>query len=89
MTVIDHSVSNMVDCEDSQPRRPCLGLDISKRLASLARAVVFTDQAATVSCEVTVLHSHWSRSLQILCSDWWKLTMLVPRSMPLTRQEKP
>ena len=29
-----------------------------------------------------VLHSHWSRSLKILCSDWWKLNMLAPRSMP-------
>ena len=27
-----------------------------------------------------VEHSHWSRSLQILCSDWWNLTMLAPRS---------
>ena len=42
----------MVDCEDSQPRRLSLGLDISKRLASLGRAVEFTDQAASVSCEV-------------------------------------
>ena len=29
-----------------------------------------------------VLHSHWSRSIEILCSDWWNLTMLAPRSMP-------
>ena len=29
-----------------------------------------------------VLHSHWSRSVQILCSYWLNLTMLVPRSMP-------
>ena len=29
-----------------------------------------------------VLHSHWSRSLQILCSNWLNLTMLAPRSMP-------
>ena len=28
-----------------------------------------------------VEHSHWSRSIQILCSDWWNLTMLAPRSM--------
>ena len=27
-------------------------------------------------------HSHWSRSLQIPCPDWWNLTMLVPSSMP-------
>ena len=26
--------------------------------------------------------SHWSRSLQILCSHWWKIIMLVPRSLP-------
>ena len=41
----------MLDCEDSQARRAPLGLDISKRLQSLARAVAFTDQAASVSCE--------------------------------------
>ena len=29
-----------------------------------------------------VLHSHWSRSLEMLCSDWLNLTMLAPRSMP-------
>ena len=29
-----------------------------------------------------VEHSHWSRSLEILCSDWLNLTMLAPRSMP-------
>ena len=29
-----------------------------------------------------VEHSHWSRSVQILCSDWLNFTMLVPRSMP-------
>ena len=28
------------------------------------------------------LHSHWSRSLQILSYDWWNLTMLAPSSMP-------
>ena len=27
-------------------------------------------------------HSHWSRSVEILCSDWWSLLMLVLRSMP-------
>ena len=27
-------------------------------------------------------HSHWSRSVEILCSDRWNLTMLVPRSVP-------
>ena len=27
------------------------------------------------------LYSHWSGSVQILCSDWWNLTMLVPRFM--------
>ena len=32
--------------------------------------------------QVRMEHSHWSRSVQILCSDWWNLTMLVPRSMP-------
>ena len=32
--------------------------------------------------QTRVLHSHWSRSLEILCSDWWILTMLGPRSMP-------
>ena len=42
----------MLDCEDSQARRAPLGLDISKRLQSLARAVAFTDQAASVSCEL-------------------------------------
>ena len=26
--------------------------------------------------------SHWSRSLQILCSDWWNFTMLAQRSVP-------
>ena len=30
----------------------------------------------------TVEHSHWSRSLQKLSSDWLNLTMLTPRSMP-------
>ena len=35
-----------------------------------------------LSVQVTVLHSHWSRSLQILSSHWRKLTMLVPRSVP-------
>ena len=29
-----------------------------------------------------VMHSHWSRSVEILCSDLWNLTMLAPRSMP-------
>ena len=29
-----------------------------------------------------VLPYHWSRSLQILSSDWLNITMLVPRSMP-------
>ena len=28
-----------------------------------------------------VEHSHWSRALGILCSDWLNLTRLVPRSM--------
>ena len=28
-----------------------------------------------------VEHSHWSRSVQILCSHWLNLTMMVPRSM--------
>ena len=32
--------------------------------------------------KVRMEHSHWSRSVQILCSDWLNLTMLVPRSMP-------
>ena len=26
-----------------------------------------------------VEHSHWSRSLDILCSDWWNFTLLGPR----------
>ena len=29
-----------------------------------------------------VLHSHWSTSLEIMCSDWLNLTLLMPRSMP-------
>ena len=29
-----------------------------------------------------VEHSHWSRIIEILCSDWWNFTMLVSRSMP-------
>ena len=29
-----------------------------------------------------VEHSHWSRSVQILDSHWWNLTMLAPSSMP-------
>ena len=32
--------------------------------------------------EIRVEHYHWSRSIQILCSDWWNLAMLAPRSMP-------
>ena len=28
-----------------------------------------------------VEHSHWSRSVQILGSHWWNLTMLAPGSM--------
>ena len=33
--------------------------------------------------QVRVLNSHWSRSIQILCSDWWNLTRHVyARSMP-------
>ena len=32
--------------------------------------------------KVRVVHSHWSRSLDTLCSDWRNLTMLRPRSMP-------
>ena len=31
---------------------------------------------------VRVEHSHWSGSVEILCSDWLNLTMLAPRSMP-------
>ena len=27
-----------------------------------------------------VVHSHWSRSVEILCSDWLNLTMLAPKS---------
>ena len=58
----------MVDCEDSQPRRPILGLDISKRLSSLGRAVVFTDQAASMSCEVRPdreLERHYVRRARV------------------------
>ena len=29
-----------------------------------------------------VEHSHWSRLVEILCSHWLNLTMLLPRSMP-------
>ena len=29
-----------------------------------------------------VEHSHWSRSVEILCSDWLNFTMVVPRSVP-------
>ena len=28
------------------------------------------------------VHSHWSTDIQILCSHWWSLTRLLPRSMP-------
>ena len=33
------------------------------------------------SIEVRVGHSHWSRSVQILCSDWWNLNMLVGQGL--------
>ena len=29
-----------------------------------------------------VEHSHWSRPVRILCSDWWNFTIRVPRPMP-------
>ena len=41
-----------MDSEDCPPRRAPLGLDISKRLGSLGRAVLFTDQAASLGCEL-------------------------------------
>ena len=31
---------------------------------------------------VRVQHSHWSRPIQILCSDWWNFNMLASGSMP-------
>ena len=41
-----------------------------------------TLQDDIVSPPGRVEHSHWSRSLQIMCSHWLNLTMLAPRSMP-------
>ena len=36
-----------------------------------------------------VEHSHWSRSVQILCSHWLNLTMQAPRSIPLYHNNTP
>ena len=43
---------------------------------------VETSVMETTADQVRVETSHWSRSLHILSSHWWSLTMLVPRSMP-------
>ena len=40
------------------------------------------NQANYQSHHTTVELSHWSRSIQILCSHWFNLTMMVLRSMP-------
>ena len=32
--------------------------------------------------QARVEHSHWSRDIELMWSDWWKLTMLAPRSVP-------
>ena len=42
----------------------------------------FLSSQCLFHCRVRVEHSHWSRYVEILCSDWWNLTMLAPRSMP-------
>ena len=44
---------------------------ISNILADISRPIDRPDPAR-------VLHSHWSRSLQTLCSDWWRTSRSVP-----------
>ena len=46
----------------------------------------YTEATCKYSCQATeylyagrVEHSHWSRSVEILCSDWWNLSILAPR----------
>ena len=42
------------------------------------RLVTVLSGACSLLCwlEVRVVHSHWSRYVEILCSHWWNFTML-------------
>ena len=53
-----------------------ISLLVSQRTPRVALRKKMTDLFLLKITLYRMLHSHWSRSVEILCFDWWNLTML-------------
>ena len=86
--IIDEILSMSMDALLQTPKVPDRLLSPMMRrarplMSALARPEEqISAQTSQQSGQLCSLHSHWSRSGEILCSDWLNLSMLVARSMP-------
>ena len=86
--IIDEILSMSMDALLQTPKVPDRLLSpMMRRSRPLMSAVArpeeqISAQTSQQSGQLCSLHTYWSRSVQILCSDWLNLALLVPRSMP-------